>query len=231
MLLFTAPLRAFAQFDDPDFLGAVWRSVAWALASLIGLGVLMVWGGTALAEQLQSLGAVGRWLGGLLGGVGAAVLSFYLFLPLATVIASFYVERIGAAVERHFYPGLPPARPAPIAQQAWDGVALGVRVLGWQVATLLISLVPILAPFALPLGWLVAAWSVGRGLYVAVAMRRFDRPGALASYRQRRGAVLAQGALITAGSLVPILNLFVPVLGTAAMVHVMMARDDSAVRR
>jgi uncharacterized protein involved in cysteine biosynthesis len=33
--------------------------------------------------------------------------------------------------------------------------------------------------------------------------------------------VLAQGALMAVASLVPLLNLFVPVLGTAAMVHLL----------
>lgn len=231
MLLFAAPLRAFAQLDDPDFLGAVWRSVAWAVISLAGLVALLAWGGGALAEQAHSLGWLGHLLGWVLGGVGGAVLAVYFFLPLATVIASLYADRIAAAVERHFYPGLPPARPATFAEQTWDGIALGVRVLGWQVLILLIALIPLLTPIALPLGWLISAWSVGRGLFVTVAMRRLGRPAALACYRERRGAVVAQGALMALGSLVPVLNLFVPVLGTAAMVHVLMAGSERLPRR
>lgn len=219
MLLLSAPLRAFAQFDDPAFLGAVWRSVAWAIAALIGLAALLVWGGSALAAEHDLLG----WLGGLLGGVGAAVLAFYFFLPLATVIASLYADRIAAAVERRFYPGLPPAIPAPLAEQAWDGLALGLRVLLWQALTLLLLVIPPLAPIAVPLGWLVAAWAVGRGLFVAVAMRRMDRASAARLYAAQRGSVIAQGGLIAVGSIVPVLNLFMPVLGTAALVHVLHA--------
>lgn len=220
MLLLAAPLRALTQFDDRDFLAVTWQSVGWAVLSLVGLGALMVWGGSALAPQGGWLG----WLGGVAGGVGAAVLAFYFFLPLATVIASLFVDRVANAVEHRFYPGLPPAAPAPIAAQVWDGLALGARVLGLQVVTLLLLLTP-LAPIAAPLGWIVAAWSVGRGLFVAVAMRRLGRGAAVAQYRHQRGAVLAQGALMTVGSLVPVLNLFVPVLGTAAMVHVLQGSD------
>ena len=120
--------------------------------------------------------------------------------------------------------GLPPIRPAPLSEQIWDGLALGLRVLLWQAATLVLLLTP-LAPIAAPLGWLIAAWAVGRGLFVTVAMRRMDRSTAARLYAHRRGAVLAQGGLIAAGSLVPILNLFVPVLGMAAMVHVLHHRD------
>ena len=160
-------------------------------------------------------------LAGLLGGVGALVLAFYFFLPIACVIALLFVDRIAAAVERRWYPALPLARPAPLAAQAWDGLALGLRVFAWQVAVLLLSLVPPLAPVVAPLGWLIAAWAVGRGLFVAVAMRRMTRPAATARYRAQRPAVLAQGALIALGSIIPGVNLLVPVLGTAAMVHVL----------
>jgi uncharacterized protein involved in cysteine biosynthesis len=71
------------------------------------------------------------------------------------------------------------------------------------------------------LGWLVASWAIGRGVFVAVAMRRMDRRAANALYRDRRTDVLLQGGLMTAGNLVPLLNLLVPVLGVAAMVHVL----------
>lgn len=221
MLLIAAPLRAFSQFGDPAFLGAVWRSVAWAVLALLGLAALLVWGGSALAAQAGSLGWLGRLAGAILGGVGAALLAFYFFLPLATVIATLFANRIAGAVEREFYPGLPPARPASLLDQTWDGLALGLRVLGWQVLTLLLVLIPPLAPIAVPLGWFIAAWSVGRGLFVAVAMRRMDRAAAVDRYRSQRGDVLAQGALMAVGSIVPLFNLFVPVLGTAAMVHVL----------
>jgi CysZ protein len=52
-------------------------------------------------------------------------------------------------------------------------------------------------------------------------MRRMTRPSAAAMYLALRPSVLAQGALMAAASLLPVLNLFVPVLGTAAMVHVL----------
>ncbi len=214
MPLLVPPLRAIGQLDDPAFLGVVGRSVAWALVAFLALAVLLARG----AEALLAGHPVLAWL---FGGVGALVLAFYFFLPIASVIALLFVDRIAIAVERRWYPTLPRARPAPLASQAWDGLALGLRVLTWQVAALLLSLVPPLAPIAAPLGWLIAAWSVGRGLFVAVAMRRMTRLAATQRYRAQRPAVLAQGALIALGSIIPVVNLLVPVLGTAAMVHIL----------
>ena len=218
MLLLDAPLRAFAQLDDPVFLGVVWRSVAAAVLGLAALAGLLVWGGHAVLAGHGWL----AWAGAALGGIGAALLTLDLFLPVATLVAFLFVDRVASAVERRFYPYLPPARPAPLLDQTWDGIALGLRVLGWQVLTLVLLLTP-LAPIAAPVGWLIAAWSVGRGLFVAVAMRRMDRARAGALYRALRPAVVAQGGLVAVGSIVPLLNLFVPVLGTAAMVHLLHA--------
>ncbi len=214
MSLLAPPLRAFAQLDDPAFRGVVGRSVLWALAAFLALAVL-------LARGVAAALAGHPVLAGLLGGVGAAVLAFYFFLPVAAVIALLFVDRVAAAVERRWYPWLPRAEPAPLLAQAWDGLALGLRVFAWQLLALLLSLIPPLAPIAAPLGWLIAAWAVGRGLFVAVAMRRMARPQAAAQYRAQRPAVLAQGALIALGSIVPVVNLLLPVLGTAAMVHVL----------
>jgi CysZ protein len=200
----------------------VLRSVAWAALAVLLLAAGLVWGGQ------HALAGHGTWAGlaGLLGGAGAAVLALLLFLPLAATIATLFLDRVAGAVERRWYPSLPPARPAPLSQQVWDGIALGLRVLGLQMLALLLAV--LLPGVGLVLGWVVAAWAIGRGLFVAVAMRRMDRAGATALYRGRRLAVVAQGALISAGSLVPLLNLVVPVLATAAMVHVLHAGPDPA---
>ncbi len=71
------------------------------------------------------------------------------------------------------------------------------------------------------LGWLVTSWAIGRGLFMAVALRRCPRAQALALYRARCGQVLVQGGLVAAAALVPGLNLVAPVLGLASMVHVL----------
>jgi CysZ protein len=125
---------------------------------------------------------------------------------------------VAEAVERRYYPGLPQPYPAPLSQQIWDGIALGIRVLVLQVLGLVLAIfIPGVGALA---GWAVTAWAVGRGLFVAVAMRRMDRRDAMALYDSCRLTVTILGALIAAASLVPGVNLMIPVLGTAAMVHV-----------
>lgn len=214
---------AIGQLDDPAFLGAVLRSVAAAVAAVLALGGLMAFAGVELAWMWApadpSQSGWLAWAAGAAGFMGALVLGLFLFVPLATAVATLFVDSVAGAVERRHYPALPPAQPASLVAQAWDGVALGAMVLAMQVLALLVSL--LIPGLGLAVGWFVTAWAIGRGLFMAVALRRCPRDQALALYCARRGAVLLQGALVAAAALVPGLNLVAPVLGLAAMVHVL----------
>jgi uncharacterized protein involved in cysteine biosynthesis len=159
-----------------------------------------------------------------LSGLGAALLAFWLFLPIAAVIGTLYLERIARAVERRFYPGLAPAQGAPAAVQAWDGLAVGARILLLNVLALVLAL--LIPGIGLVIAWAIGAYAIGRGLFVAVAMRRMSRPEAQALYHRRRVAVLAQGGILALAGYIPLLNLLIPVIGTAAMVHILDRRDS-----
>jgi CysZ protein len=206
-------LRALAQFDDPRFVGVVVRSVAWSALTFVALLVASVWGVHHLVQ-----GWLG-WLGAAFSGVLAGLLALWLFVPFALVIASLYVERVAAAVERRYYPGLPPPSGANLAVQAWDGVVLGLQLLVLNLAVLVTA--PFHAGLGLVLGWLVGGWAIGRGLFVAVAMLRMGRGEALALYARRRIAVVVPGVILALAASVPLLNLLVPVIAMAAMTHVL----------
>lgn len=207
--------RAIAQLQDPVFLGVVLRSLALSVVVFLSLLAGSVWAVGHLVNQPGWLG----WLAGLAGGIGAALLALWLFVPVALLIATLYMDRVAAAVDRRFYPELPVPVGAPLATQAWDGVVLGAQVLALQLVALLLAIA--LPGVGIVLGWMVAGWAIGRGLFVGVAMRRMSRAEARLLYEARRLPVLVPGlALAVAGSM-PGLNLLVPVVGTAAMVHVL----------
>jgi uncharacterized protein involved in cysteine biosynthesis len=208
--------RAFQQIDDPVFLGVLLRSLAWCVLAFLALLAGSAW---AVEQAVGQPGWVG-WIAGLAGGLAAAVLAVWLFVPAAILIATLYIDRVATAVDRRFYPGLPPPHAgAPLAVQAWDGVVLGAQVLAWQIVALALALA--LPGVGFLLGWAVSGWAIGRGLFVAIAMRRMARPDALRTYASRRTPVLLQGGLLAIASTVPLLNLLVPVLGVAALTHVL----------
>ncbi len=212
-----------AQLDDPALLGVLIQTVLLSAACFLGLAAGSVW----FVHHMLAHGTLG-WLAGTLSGVLALFAALWLFVPIAVVIAGLFMEPVCRAVERRWYPFLPPARPAAILAQGWDGIVLGLQVLLLTLVSLALSFTGI----GLAVGWLVTSWAVGRGLFVSVAMRRGSRAAALAAYRENRLAVLLQGALLTLGGTVPLLNLLVPIVGPAAMVHLLEdARNKSSASR
>lgn len=218
MQVFAPVARALAQFDDPVFLGVVARSVIYAALSFVAVLACVDW---ALTHFLSLPG----WAAGLLASLGAALLAFFLFQPVAVTIGALYSDRVAAAVERRWYPALPGAAGASLAIQAWDGVALGLRVLALSLIGLILTLT--IPGIGLALGWVIAAWALGRGLFMAAAMRRMPRPVARVEYARNRLSVLGIGALLAAMALVPLINLLVPVFGIACMVHLLHGPADT----
>jgi CysZ protein len=216
MTAFLLPLsRSLAQLTDPALLGVLWRSV---LLSALLFAMLLA-GAITAAHHFATGHGLLPWVLDALGSVAAALLAMWLFLPVAAMIGSFYFERIARAVERHFYPDLPPARAAPVMEQIRLSVGVGLRVFGLNVLALLLTV--ILPGIGLPIGWIIASWAMGRGMFVAVATRRLNRADTETLYRAVRPVALAQGAAMAAAAYFPLLNLLIPVVGTAAMVHVL----------
>jgi CysZ protein len=159
------------------------------------------------------------WAADLLGGIGASLLALWLFLPVAAAIGTLYIDRIARAVEHRYYPSLPPPRGASIGAQLWDAVSVGARILLLSLLGLVLAL--FIPGIGLVLAWIIGGYAIGRGLFAAVAMRRMPRAAAEALYRRARPVILVQGCILALAGYVPILNLLIPVIGTAAMVHVL----------
>jgi CysZ protein len=213
MPLATILSRALSQFDDRVFLGVVLRAVAWSALCFALLHLLAV----ALVREFVAWEGPTGWIADIVAYVGASLLSMWLFVPTAAAIATLYVDRIAAAVEQRFYPDLPPAPGAPVAEQVMDALALAGRMLGLGIVALVLILT--IPGIGLACGWAITGYALGRGLFLSVAMRRMPRPEAMAVYRRHRWTVLAPGLVIAIVVWVPVLNLFVPVIAAAAMVH------------
>ena len=208
--------RAFGQLGDPAILGALVKSLLLTALLFVLIAAAAIGG----ANWLLPTGAHPGWgwVGSALGVVLTALSAMVLFLPALGGVAMLFVNPVADAVERRFYPALPPARPASLAAQIWDALGLTLWLLLLQLLALLLTI--LLPGPGVLLGWLVSAWGMGRGLFMAVALRRMPRPPALVAYRARRGTVIVQGGIMVLAGLVPGLNLLAPVLGVAVMVHV-----------
>jgi len=229
--MITALSRAFRQLGDPAFRRVFALSVAAALAVFLVLWALAWWGlawsGEALGQWLAAPESSGFWTGileWLLGAAGVfAVLiaSFFLFPAVMVLAMSFLLEDIAAAVERRFYPNLPPARPQPIGEAVvgalvFVGVTVALNVAFLPVYLLLLFM----PPLNLFVFYLLNGYLLGREYFELVALRRLDAAGVGQVRRDHRGRILLAGVVIAFLLTVPILNLVMPIVATGFMLHV-----------
>lgn len=213
------PLR---QIGDPAFRGPLLKGIGGALVAFLALIWMADWG-------ISSLLSGNGWLAtlaGLLGGILVLVSAIWLFVPVTLAIAGLFLDEVAEAVERRYYSSLPEPEGPGLHHQIWAGVVLGLQMLG---LTLVVAPLAILMPPAGALAfWAVAAVSLGYGLFDGVAQRRMSVEASRRLRRTMRWQVLAVGAVLAAFALVPVANLLVPVLGTAAMTHLLHRHRSSS---
>jgi uncharacterized protein involved in cysteine biosynthesis len=218
--MFTACLLALRQLTDPTFLGPLARAFFAALLAFLGLAGLAAWavGGMAGGEG---------WLAGVaaaLGGLFVLALAVWLFVPVMLGLAGLFLDPVSVAVERRHYPALPPAHGASLFAQARFNIGFAAKT--GAIALAALPLLLFAPPFGAVALWLISTVALGHGLFEGVAQRRMDVPAARELRRQREAPVLGIGAILAAMALVPGLNLLVPVLGTAAMTHLLHRPSD-----
>src|SRR5882757_1612164 len=215
-------IRAFElavrQLGDPRLRGVIWWSLLLSLALQIGIAVLAWWALRSFANfEWKWINEAVVWLGG--GAV--VVLALMLFPASFGIVISIFMEKIADIVESEHYPQLGPARGIPIWTGIWTGIAFLMAVV---VINLLMLPFYIVAIFVAGLGAVlfygINGWLTGRVYYEQVALRRLSPAEVKAWRRANSGVLWLTGIVIVFLGTIPILNLIVPVLGVAAMVHV-----------
>lgn len=197
------------------------RVLGWVLlltaAAFVALWVALGWAiDTITWSETGWVNSAARWLAEILGGIAGVVLTFVLFPPVATLVASLFQDRIAAAVERRYYPDLPPAPTVPLAPVAWAAV----RLFLWTVAVNLLALPLYLLPGPnLVIYFAINGALLGREYYEVVALRRLSPREAKSLRKRNRFGLWLSGVAIALGFWVPLFNLAMPIAGTAFMVH------------
>jgi CysZ protein len=159
-----------------------------------------------------------NWLLNLLGGLAVLGLTWLLFPAIVTLIMSFYLERVAAAVEAAGYPGRGPPRPQPVGEI----VSITLRL---TLLTLLLNLLALPVYLLVPginlfLFLALNGYLFGRGYFEVVALRRLDM-GAARRVRSRFAGRIFLGGVVIAGLFaLPLVNLVAPVIATAFMLHI-----------
>lgn len=159
-----------------------------------------------------------NWLVDLLGGLAVLVLSWLLFPAVVTLIMSFYLERVAAAVEALDYPWRSPPRRQPLAELL--GVTLRLTASTLVLNLLALPIYLLVPGINLILFLALNGYLFGRGYFEVVALRRLDAGEARRVRNRFAGRVFLGGVVIAGLFALPLVNLVAPVIATAFMLHI-----------
>lgn len=205
--------------SDPKFRRILLGGVGVSVALLAGA----TWGVLLLLPDTVSLPWFGtiEWLSSLLSGfvlISMIGMSVFLMVPVASLFTSLFLDRIADAVEAKHYTHLPPANKVSLNEALVDSLKfLGLMIVVNLLAVIIYLLSTVLAPVIF---WIVNGILLGREYFQLVAMRRLGRKGAHALRSKHRLTIWFAGFLMAVPLTVPIVNLFVPVLGAAVFTHI-----------
>jgi uncharacterized protein involved in cysteine biosynthesis len=207
-------LLAFADLGDARVRSVSWASVLLTLAVFAGLGFglyALLTGTTLFATGWAE--TVADTAGAVLG----LLLFYLLFATILFPVAGLFTDRVAERVEQRHYPGLAPARPQPLGEI----VANTAKLLGASLVLNLLALPLYFVPgLNLATFYAVNGLLLGREFFETAALRRLDPAAAKRARRENRFTIFLGGVAIAFLSTVPLLNLTLPVLATAFMVHV-----------
>lgn len=209
---------AIRQLGDPKLRGVIWWSLALSVALQIAIAFLAWWALRSFANfEWTWINDAIVWLGG--GAV--VVLALMLFPASFGIVISIFTERIADIVENEHYPQLGPANGIPVWTGIWTGIVFLLAMIAINLVMLPLYIVAIfVAGLGAVLFYGINGWLTGRVYYEQVALRRLKPADVKAWRRANPGVLWLTGIVIVFLGTIPILNLIVPVLGMAAMVHV-----------
>ena len=205
--------------SDPRFRRILFIGVGVTVALLAGA----TWGVQLLLPDTISLPLFGKveWLSSLVSGfvlISMIGMSMFLMVPVASVFTGLFLDQVADAVEAKHYAHLPAADKIGFGDALIDSLKfLGLLIVVNILAIVIYFLSTLLAPVIF---WIVNGILLGREYFQLVAMRRLGRKAANALRKKHRPMIWLAGFLMAVPLSIPIVNLFIPVLGVAVFTHI-----------
>ncbi len=217
--MFDAFAKAIAQLSDPALKRVILRS----MAAAAGIYVLLCGGAWIALTQFNLSGLpLINTLVDILGALAVLALAIIFYPAAVTALLGLFMERVARAVELKHYPQAPAPREQGIAEAALGALRFALAALVVNLVALPLYLVLLLVP---PLNafvfYGVNGYLVGREYFELAASRRLPPEGVRELRRANRVGVFLAGGLTAFLLTVPIVNLVAPVIGMAAMVHIL----------
>lgn len=211
--MISAFLKAIGQLSDPRIRRVLWISIGSTtvlFAALFGgiwflLRETVLFDWWFLEDMVDTLG--------IFATVG---LTWILFPAIASSVVGLLLDGVARAVEARHYPALPPAPGASIPDALLASLKLIAIMVALNILALPLYLFPVINLFVF---YGMNGYLLGREYFELAALRRMKPADAYALRRSRGIRVFSAGVIIAFLLTLPVVNLLAPVLGTAAMVH------------
>jgi CysZ protein len=207
-----AAYRALGDLTSPDFRSILWKAIGLTLLMFVAVFLAVqaaFWFLTLIpypwAETLAAVGA----------GLALLVLFFFLMAPVTAMFAGLYLDDVAAKVEARHYPNQPLGKALTTFKAMRMSVQFGLLVLLVNI----LALPFVFTGFGAIVLVVINAYLLSREYFEMAAMR-FMEPQDAKDFRKENGAaVFVAGFLPAVMSLIPILNLTVPLFSTSYFVH------------
>lgn len=182
------------------------------------LGFLVLIFSTDIALRYTSLFQVG-WLETMsdtLGRLATLMLAWLLFPATISSVIGLFLDRVARRVESQHYPSLQPV----VASPQIDSIIFATKFFIVLISlNILLLFLIFTGPIYIILYYLVNGYLISREFFELVALRRLDAVEIKAMQKKFRFSLMLVGVVFTFLMTVPIINLFVPIVATATMVH------------
>jgi uncharacterized protein involved in cysteine biosynthesis len=214
--------RVLAQLRDRRLVAVFLKSIALTLLILAG-----VWYGLDSWLSGSSAPPLPVWMQRFWADAAdwaalpiVVIGGWFLFPGIATGVMGLFLDDVVDAVEDRHYPRAMAHRRMPLAEAGLLALASALRVVLWNLALAPIYLLLLFTAVGpLLLFTAVNGWLMGRDLLEMVAIRHMPRAEASALIASNRALRLRLGLTAAPLFLVPVLNLFAPIIAAALAAH------------
>ena len=210
--MFKAAFKALGDLFSPEFRSVLLKALGLTLALFI---VVLIGVQVMLVSLTQFSWPWADWVLGVGTGLALLLAFFFLMSPVAAAFAGLFLDTIADKVEARHYPQDPRGTPLPTSRAILMALQFFLVVLVVNLAVLPVVL------FGVGAIALVAAnaYLLSREYFEMVAMRHMPAEEAKILRRENGPSVFVAGLLPAAFSLIPIVNLVVPLFATAYFTH------------
>ena len=212
MGMLKSAFRAFGDLVSPEFRSVLFKALGLTIALFIGVLVIaevLIASFTHFswpwADRLVELGT----------GLALLVAFFFLMSPVTAAFAGLFLDQMAEKVEERHYPWDPRGTPLPMARAVLISIQFFIVMLVVNLAVLPMVL------FGVGAFVLVAAnaYLIGREYFEMVAMRHMPVEEAKILRKENSSTIFVAALLPALLSVVPLLNLTVPLFSTAYFTH------------